>query len=35
MGFFDDLGDILSYEEAEKFQPLLKLITIRQFLKAF
>ncbi len=33
MGLLSDMGPLLSFEEGDKLQPVLKNIAIRQFLK--
>ncbi len=33
MGLLSDMGPLLSFEEGDKLQPVLKTIAIRQFLK--
>jgi hypothetical protein len=33
MGLLSDMGPLLSFEEGDKLQPILKNIAIRQFLK--
>ncbi len=33
MGLLSDMGPVLSFEQGDKLQPILKKIAIRQFLK--
>ena len=35
MGLLSDMGPVLSFDEGDKLQPVLKNIAIRQFLKVF